>query len=121
VASILVALTLIVAAVLKLIEGPLWLKQAADLSVARPLAQLVPFIELLIGAPLLAGTLRPWPAIAAIALLVVFTVVVVRRILDGSRPPCGCFGSRSKRPLGPYHVVRNVGLIALALAAAVAT
>ena len=37
-----------------------------------------------------------------------YTVVIVRRIRDGSRPPCACFGSRSKRPLGAYHVVRNL-------------
>lgn len=119
VASILLAAVLIVAAVMKLLEGPLWLKQAADMNVVRPLAQLVPFIELVIGTTLLVPVLQPWPALAAVALFVVFTVVVVRRILDGSRPPCACFGSRSKRPLGPYHVVRNVVFIGLALVAAI--
>jgi uncharacterized membrane protein YphA (DoxX/SURF4 family) len=121
VASILVALILIVAAVMKLLEGPLWLKQAADMGVPRPLAQLVPFVELVIGVALLVPALRPWPAIAAAALFVVFTVVVLRRILDGSRPPCACFGARSKRPLGTYHVVRNAVFIALALVAATAS
>lgn len=120
VASTFVGLALIVAALLKLMEGPLWLKQAADMDVVRPLAQVVPFVELLIGVPLLFQVLQPWPAAAAVALFVVFTIVIVRRILDGSRPPCACFGSRSKRPLGPYHVVRNMGFIALGLIAATA-
>lgn len=119
-ASILVALVLIVAALLKLAAGPLWLKQAADMDVARPLAQVVPYIELLIGIPLLVQVKRPWPAVAAVALFVVFTVVIGRRLLDGSRPPCACFGSRSTRPLGAYHVTRNLGFIALAVVATLA-
>ena len=53
----------------------------------------------------------PWSAVAAVALLVAFTVVVVRRLLDGSRPPCACFGSRSNRPLSGRDVVRNVVLL----------
>lgn len=120
VASIVVGLVLLVAAVLKLLEGPLWLKQAADMDVVRPLAQMVPYVELLIGASLVLQVLQPWPAVAAVAVFVVFTIVVALRLLDGSRPPCACFGSRSTRPLGPYHVVRNLGFIALALVAATA-
>lgn len=114
-----VGLALVGACVLKLIEGPAWLKQAADLGVSRPVAQVVPFVEIGVGVPLAAQLFKPWPAIAAVALLVVFTVVVVQRLRDGSRPPCGCFGSRSKRPLGAYHVARNLGLLAVAVVAAI--
>jgi hypothetical protein len=62
---------------------------------------------------------EPWPALAAIALLVSFAVVIVLRLLDGRRPTCAWFGSRAKRPLCTYHVLRNLGLLCLAVVAAV--
>ena len=119
IAAIVVGAALIWAGVFKLLDGPAWPKAAADMGVARPIALVVPFVELAIGITLIIPVLRPWPAIAAIVLLLAFTVVILRRILDGSRPPCACFGSRSNRPLGAIHVLRNVGLIALATVAAV--
>jgi uncharacterized membrane protein YphA (DoxX/SURF4 family) len=111
VAGIAIGLVLATAGVLKLVEGPGWLKQAADMDVSRPVAQLVPYVEIVIGALLVARLFTPWPAVAALALLATFTFVIVRRLRDGSRPPCACFGSRSKRPLGAYHVLRNVVLV----------
>lgn len=119
VAGVVVGVTLIAAGVLKLVEGPGWSKQAADMGVSRPVALVVPFVEVAIGALVALQLFKPWPAIAAVALLVVFTGVIVRRVLDGSRPPCSCFGSRSKRPLGGYHVARNLGLLAIALVAVI--
>ena len=89
------------------------------MGVGRPIALVVPWVEIVIGALLVAQLFEPWPAVAAIALLVAFTVVIGLRLLDGSRPPCACFGSRSQRPLGAYHVLRNVGLLALAVIAAI--
>lgn len=119
VAAVVVGVTFVAAGVLKLADGPAWTRQAADLGVRRPVAVAVPWVEVVVGATLVAQVARPWPALAAVAMLVAFTVVVVRRILDGSRPPCACFGSRSSRPLGPRQVVRNVGLLALAVVALV--
>jgi hypothetical protein len=119
VAGVVVGLALIWAGVLKLIEGPAWLKQAADMDVARPIAQVVPYVEIAIGVPLAIHVVPPWPAVAALVLLGAYTVLIVRRIADGSRPPCACFGSKSKRPLGAYHVVRNLGLMAVALVAVI--
>ena len=119
IAAIVVGAALIWAGVFKLVDGPAWPKAAADMGVARPIALVVPFVELAIGITLIIPVLRPWPAVAAIVLLLAFTVVILRRILDGSRPPCACFGSRSNRPLGSIHVLRNLGLIALAVVAAV--
>jgi len=119
VGGLVVGAALIWAGVLKLIEGPAWLKQAADMGVARPVAVAVPYVEILIGVPLAAQLLKPWPAVAALVLLAVYTMLIVRRIRDGSRPPCACFGSKSKRPLGIYHVLRNLGLVAVALLALV--
>jgi threonine/homoserine efflux transporter RhtA len=119
IAATVVGLAFIAAGVFKLVDGPAWPKQAADMGVGRPLAMTVPYVEIVIGAVLALQLFEPWPAVAATALLVAFTGVIVLRLLDGSRPPCACFGSRSKRPLGTYHVVRNLGLLALAVVAAI--
>ena len=118
VASVVVGVAFVAAGVFKLIDGPAWPKQAADMGVVRPVAVVVPWVEIVIGVTLAAQLLEPWPALAAIVLLIGFTVVIVRRLLDGSRPPCACFGSRSTRPLGAYHVVRNAGLLVLSMVAA---
>ncbi|MGA9278005.1 DoxX family protein [Ilumatobacter sp.] len=91
-----------------------WMRQSADLDVPRWLAQIVPWYELVLGAALLSGLARPWPAIVAVVTLVVFTWFIARRMLDGTRPPCACFGSRSTRPLGRRHLLRNGGLIVVA-------
>ena len=120
VASVVVGVLLVAAGVLKLVEGPAWLKQAADMGVARTVALAVPYVEIVVGVLLATTLFAPWPAVAALVLFVGFTVVVVRRVRDGSRPPCACFGSRSKRPLGAYHVVRNLVIVAVALVAVVA-
>lgn len=119
VAAITVGLVLVAAGAFKLIDGPGWPRTAGDLGVPSELAQLVPFVEIALGAALAAQLVPPWPAVAAIALLVVFTIAIAMRLRDGSRPPCACFGSRSRRPLGAYHLFRNGALIALAVAAAV--
>jgi len=118
-AAVLVGVAFLAAGVFKLADGPAWPKQAADMGVGRPLAMIVPWVELAVGAALVPQLVRPWPAVVALAILVVFTLVIARRLLDGSRPPCACFGSRSNRPLGAVHVVRNVALMALAAVAAV--
>jgi methylamine utilization protein MauE len=66
-------------------------------------------------------TARPWsahPALAAVVLFTVFTVVVVRDLLGGSRQPCRCFGEFSDRPVSTATLVRNGWLVALAIVAA---
>jgi uncharacterized membrane protein YphA (DoxX/SURF4 family) len=120
VASVALGLIFVAAGVLKLVEGPAWLKQAADMEVSRSVAVVVPYVEIVVGVLLVAQLFQPWPAVVAVGMLLVFTVVIVRRIRDGSRPPCACFGSKSKRPLGAYHVVRNLAFLALALVAVAA-
>ena len=116
--GLVLGLVFIAAGVLKLVEGPGWLKQAADMEVSRPVALVVPYVEIVVGVLLAVQVFKPWPAVVAVVMLVAFTVVIVRRIRDGSRPPCSCFGSRSKRPLGAYHVVRNLAFLGLAVIAA---
>ena len=118
VAAIAVGLAFVAAGVFKLADGPGWPKQAADMGVPPAVSRVVPFVEIVVGAVLAAQLAEPWPAVAAIVMLVAFTIVIALRLLDGSRPPCACFGSRSTRPLGTYHVVRNLALLALAVLAA---
>lgn len=105
----------------KLIDGPAWPKQAADMGVRRPLALVVPWYEIMLGAALISSLVSPWAELMAALTLVAFTVVIVQRLLDGSRPPCACFGSRSDRPLGRRHVARNLGLLAVAAVAIIGT
>jgi hypothetical protein len=121
IAAIALGLMFVVSGGFKLADGPAWPKMAADLGVSRPLAIAVPWYELVLGALLLTSLFSPWVELLAAVTLVVFTVVIVRRLLDGSRPPCACFGSRSNKPLGRRHVVRNLGLLAVAVLAVVGT
>ena len=120
IASIALGAAFLWAGALKLVQGPSWSKQAADMGVGRSVALLVPYVEIVVGALLISQLLRPWPAVCALTLLLSYTVLILVRLRDGSRPPCACFGSRSMRPLGAYHVVRNLGLIAVAVIAVVA-
>jgi uncharacterized membrane protein YphA (DoxX/SURF4 family) len=120
VAGVVLGLVFVAAGVLKLVAGPDWLKQAADMGVSRPIAMIVPYVEIVVGVLLAVQVFKPWPAVVAVVMLVVFSVVIVLRIRDGSRPPCSCFGSRSKRPLGAYHLVRNLVFLAVAVVALLA-
>ena len=117
IAAIALGVMFVVSGGFKLADGPAWPKMAADLGVSRPLALAVPWYEVVLGALLISGLISPWAEIAATVTLLAFTVVIVRRLLDGSRPPCACFGSRSKKPLGRRQVARNVALVAVALVA----
>lgn len=118
-ASIAVGAMFVAAGTFKLADGAAWPRQAADLHVPAAIARIVPWFELALGVLLVLGVGTPWVPLVAVATLVVFTLFIVHRLLDGSRPPCACFGSRSTRPLGPRHVVRNLVFLVLAVAALV--
>jgi uncharacterized membrane protein YphA (DoxX/SURF4 family) len=77
---------------------------------------LVAGAEVVLGALLVAGIGGRSPAAAAAALFAIFTVVVVRRLRAGDPEPCGCFGELSRRPVSGATVVRNLALLALAVA-----
>ncbi len=90
----------------------LGLVAAAPLAVAVPVAELVA-AALLVTAP-------GWGGALAAALVVGFSVVIVRvlRHPGGLTPTCACFGGSSHRPLSYHHLVRNGVLLLLALIAA---
>lgn len=88
----------------------------APLSVAA--AVVVPTVELVIAVGLLGFPYSPVPAFAAIALLALFTGVVVANLTSGQRKPCPCFGAVSiERPVSSLALVRNAWLLALAIVA----
>ena len=102
------------AGVAKLLDGPVWMRQAADMGVPWPIAMPVPYVELAVGLLLVSQLFSPWSAIVAAVMLMAFTAVIALRLRDGSRPPCACFGSWSKRPLGAVHILRNLCVLAVA-------
>jgi peroxiredoxin len=75
------------------------------------------------GLELVAGLLLLTPAALlgaylAIALLIVFTLAMLRVIARGEHPECHCFGALHSAPVGWKTVVRNLLLICVAVLAA---
>jgi putative oxidoreductase len=86
-------------------------------ALAPVLAATLPAVELAIGAALLVGP-RLWVragALAAAALLVLFTVAVGSAVARGINISCGCFGAGSG-PVTWMTVIRDVALLAASAA-----
>ncbi len=60
------------------------------------------------------GRERLWGAVAALALLVVFTGGIAGTLIAGRRPDCHCFGQLYSAPIGWGTLVRNGIMIAVA-------
>jgi hypothetical protein len=105
---------LVLAGILKL-ASPLWPEQARRLGAPRWAVPVVPWLEVVLGALLAAGVARPWSALAAVALLLVFSGLLALRLVQKRPAPCACFGRLSGRPVTWWSVVRNLALIGLAL------
>ncbi len=117
VASIAIGVAFLVAGGSKLAAGPAWPRQAADLGAPRFVVPVLPWVELAIGAALVVQLGRPFVAIAAVSLLVAFSVLIALRLSQGRRPMCACFGAWSAKPIGAGHLFRNGALIALGILA----
>lgn len=116
--AVAVGLVLIAAGVSKLAHPVRWSSDARSLGVDRRVSALVPPVEIVLGALLLVGFAGPWPPVAALGLLGVFTAVLMRFVGRDDAPSCACFGGVSRRPIGVGHILRNAVLMALALIAA---
>jgi uncharacterized membrane protein YphA (DoxX/SURF4 family) len=114
VASGLLGAVFVLSAILKFAASQQWRVQSADLGVPAFVAGGLPFVELGVGAMLVAQIARRPVAVVAAALLVAFTTLLVVRLLQGRHPPCACFGALSTNPIGWGDVVRNAGFILLA-------
>jgi len=113
------AVVMVRAAVTKLQSRRQTEKDFASLGLvgAETLAVAVPAVEFVVA--ILLVVTPGWGGIVAAALLAAFTVVLGRTLRnpDGPAPTCACFGGSSRSPVSWRHVVRNGGLLVLALVA----
>ncbi len=77
----------------------------------------VPWIEIVIGALLIAQVATAPVSIVALIVLQIFTLLIIVNLGRGHRPVCACFGSWSSKPLGWGHIMRNVAFMMLAVLA----
>jgi uncharacterized membrane protein YphA (DoxX/SURF4 family) len=117
-ASLLLGAVFVVSGILKVAGPREWRAESSALGVPRAVAMVVPVIELLIGAMLVAQIARRPVAVCAGALLVAFTTLLVVRLRQGRRPPCACFGALTTKPIGWGNVVRNAAFFAVAVVVA---
>lgn len=104
---------LVVAGVTKIAAGTAWPAQAAAMGTPRWLARIVPWVEIAVGAAVAVRLAVQWATLAAMAMLVAFSMLILHRLAQGDRPPCACFGAWSARPLSWVDLARNGGLLIL--------
>ncbi|MEO8363094.1 MAG: MauE/DoxX family redox-associated membrane protein [Ilumatobacteraceae bacterium] len=115
--SALVGAVFVFAGVSKLTIGKQWPIQATNLGAPHILIPFIPWVEIVVGVGLIGRILSAVANIAALVLLLSFTALIVEQLRRGLRPPCACFGGRSRRPIGWSNVTRNMVLVALVLVA----
>jgi peroxiredoxin len=81
---------------------------------SRAAAVALAMAELVVAALLPLASTRGWGAVAAIALLSVFILVLARTLARGEAPACQCFGNLSAAQIGWGTVGRNTALLAVA-------
>jgi hypothetical protein len=121
-ARVVVALILIASGVAKLLRvreaAQTYREQLGNSAWAAPLVALaLPVYELGLAVLLLAVD-ASWPSWLALATFLVFTVVLLRRVVTNDRRPCNCFGAASRRrDLSVGSLLRNTWFLVLALVA----
>src|SRR5260221_2875103 len=84
-------------------------------SFSRPIAAILPAIELLFGIGLLPVATSRLAAAGVTVLLAIFTVAITVSILRGKRTVCHCFGESGNEPVSWWSVGRNLSLSALSV------
>ena len=92
---------------------------ALGLRAAPFMAWAVPAIELVTAALLVA--VPSVGGLVALFLLVAFTAMLSNVIRHGAHVTCACFGGASSHPVSGIDLIRNAGLMLLAVAAIAAT
>lgn len=96
-----------------------WMAAARAQALPRPVATVVPAVELVLGVALVVTSPSAVLLGLVTLLLVVFTVFLGVQVSRGSTVPCACFGTRASKPPSGRDVVRNLAMIAALFAAAV--
>jgi len=117
VASIALGLVMCAAGATKVRMGRAWIEQGRAMGAPATVLPIVPWVEIVIGALLIAQIATAAVSIVALLVLQLFTLLIVFNLGRGRRPVCACFGSWSSRPLGWSHVVRNVVFMLVAVLA----
>jgi uncharacterized membrane protein YphA (DoxX/SURF4 family) len=117
IAAVVLGVVFVIAGATKVALGAAWPAQARAMGAPMPVATFVPAVELVVGAALVTRLAMPLPALVAIGLLIAFSVLIARQLVDGRHPPCACFGAWSHRPLGGGHLARNGLLLVVAVLA----
>ncbi|MCB9667112.1 MAG: DoxX family membrane protein [Myxococcales bacterium] len=79
------------------------------------LARLLPAIEVVVGIALIVGIAQPSAALIASGMLAVFSAGMLQAMARDINLSCGCFGKGDSSPIGWWNILRNLGLIGLAL------
>ena len=101
-------------------------KQLADYQLlpdvlVRPVARVIPVVELVIAFALLVPVSRYWAALTAASLIALYAAAIGINLWRGRADiDCGCAGPDQAQPLRPILLLRNSALVALALVASVA-
>lgn len=82
---------------------------------AGPFAVALPLVEIALAFLLVYGPTFVYGAAGAALLLTVFTLVMAWQMVRGRAPDCHCFGQLHSEPVGVRTLLRNAGLILLAL------
>lgn len=90
--------------------------RAFGLAAPRALAVGVPVVELSLAVGLVL--VPAWAALAALAVLVGFSTILLRAMRAGVDVGCGCFGTARREPVSFVELVRNGGLAGGAVVAA---
>jgi hypothetical protein len=90
-------------------------------SLVRPVARLLPFVEVAVAFALLVPASRGTAALAAAVLLAGYAGAISINLWRGRRDiDCGCAGPEQAQPIRPVLLARNAVLVSLALVASLA-
>ncbi|MFM7870529.1 MAG: MauE/DoxX family redox-associated membrane protein, partial [Actinomycetota bacterium] len=104
VAGVLVGAAMCVAGGTKIAASRTWPEQARAMGAPAFIVPLLPWIEILLGAALVARLAPVVCGTAAIVMLTAFTALILVNLARGRRPACACFGAWRSTPLGWKHV-----------------
>lgn len=87
---------------------------------APVVARALPLVELAVAGALLSARHRGFEVAAwgSVLLMGAFSLLVAVSLARGVTPPCNCFGEDSSEPISARTLVRNIGLLALAVVVA---